>query len=183
MPSSGSALPFRASGTVRRRPTHLAWIVRLRSGGVTGHTPCSPWSRTVMTDVWSRRFPERGTGTEGGEALSTAVVNSSQGSIEPGASRAAQPAAPRHVLWTNSHCEEIVSSQLAARGFHPFVPRIETWTRRGGARRLGTVPLFPGYLFLNDALDKARHVEVRKARGVVAILGEGWDRPAVIPDA
>ena len=136
-----------------------------------------------MTDVWSRRFPERGTGTEGGEALSTAVVNSSQGSIEPGASGAAQPAAPWHVLWTNSHCEEIVSSQLAARGFHPFVPRIETWTRRGGARRLGTVPLFPGYLFLNDALDKARHVEVRKARGVVAILGEGWDRPAVIPNA
>jgi transcription antitermination factor NusG len=46
-----------------------------------------------------------------------------------------------------------------------------------------TVPLFPGYLFLNDALDKARHVEVRKARGVVSILGDGWDRPAVIPDA
>ncbi len=73
--------------------------------------------------------------------------------------------------------------QLATRGFHPFVPRIETWTRRNNARRLVSVPLFPGYLFLNDALDKARHVEVRKARGVAAILGEGWDRPAVVPDA
>ena len=72
--------------------------------------------------------------------------------------------------------------QLAARGFHPFVPRIETWTRRGNARRLATVPLFPGYLFLNDALDKARHVEVRKARGVAAVLGDGWDRPAVVPE-
>jgi transcription antitermination factor NusG len=96
---------------------------------------------------------------------------------------AVDAAVPWHVLWTNSHCEEIVSSQLAAKGFHPFVPRIETWTRRGGSRRLATVPLFPGYLFFKDTLDKARHVEVRKARGVVAILGEGWDRPAVIPEA
>jgi len=76
-----------------------------------------------------------------------------------------------------------VCSQLAARGFHPFLPRIETWTRRANTRRMVTVPLFPGYLFLNDALDKARHVEVRKARGVVSILSYGWGRPAVIPDA
>jgi transcription antitermination factor NusG len=75
-----------------------------------------------------------------------------------------------------------VSRQLLARGFHPFVPRIEAWTRRSNTRRLTTFPLFPGYLFLNDALDKARHVEVRKARGVTAILGDGWDRPAVIPE-
>jgi transcription antitermination factor NusG len=91
--------------------------------------------------------------------------------------------APWHVLWTNSHCEDLVCRQLATKGFHPFVPRIETWTRRRNSRRLVMAPLFPGYLFLNDALDKARHVEVRKARGVAAILGERWDRPAVIPDA
>jgi transcription termination/antitermination protein NusG len=91
--------------------------------------------------------------------------------------------APWHVLWTNSNCEDLVCSQVATRGFHPFVPRVDTWSRRGGKRRLVTVPLFPGYLFLNDVLDKARHVEVRKTRGVVAVLGEGWDRPAVIPDA
>jgi transcription antitermination factor NusG len=96
---------------------------------------------------------------------------------------AAGGGAPWHVLWTNSHCEELVSAQLAARGFHPFVPRVETWTRRGAARRLVTAPLFPGYLFLNDALDKARHVEARKARGVVAILGDGWERPAIVADS
>lgn len=92
-------------------------------------------------------------------------------------------AVPWHVVWTNNNCEDVVSAQLRARGFHPFVPRIETWTRRSNSRRLVAVPLFPGYLFLNDALDKARHVEVRKARGVVAILGEGWERPAVVPEA
>jgi transcription termination/antitermination protein NusG len=90
---------------------------------------------------------------------------------------------PWHVLWTHSNCEDLVGSQLTAAGFHPFVPRVESWARRNGSRRAVRVPLFPGYLFLNDPLDKARHVEVRKARGVVAILGEGWERPAVVPEA
>jgi transcription antitermination factor NusG len=44
------------------------------------------------------------------------------------------------------------------------------------------VPLFPGYLFLRGSLDKARHTEVRKARGLVRILGERWDRPATVPE-
>ena len=88
---------------------------------------------------------------------------------------------PWHVLWTHSNCEELVGGQLAAAGFHPFVPRIESWVRRSGARRAVKVPLFPGYVFLNDTLDKTRHVEARKARGVVAVLGEGWERPAVVP--
>jgi transcription antitermination factor NusG len=92
-------------------------------------------------------------------------------------------AAPWHVVWTHSNCEDLVSGQLAAAGFHPFVPKIEQWARRNGSRRAVNVPLFAGYQFLNDALDKMRHVAVRKARGVVAILGEGWDRPAVIADA
>jgi transcription antitermination factor NusG len=90
--------------------------------------------------------------------------------------------APWHVLWTHSNCEDLVGGQLAAAGFHPFVPRVESWARRNGSRRAVRVPLFPGYVFLNDALDKVRHVEVRKARGVVAVLGEGWERPAVVPD-
>jgi transcription termination/antitermination protein NusG len=93
------------------------------------------------------------------------------------------PATPWHVVWTHSNSEDLVSGQLAAAGFHPFVPKIEQWTRRNGSRRAVRVPLFAGYLFLNDDLDKTRHVEVRKARGVVAILGEGWDRPAVVPGA
>jgi len=88
---------------------------------------------------------------------------------------------PWHVLWTHSNCEDLVGGQLAAAGFHPFVPRIESWVARKGARRAVKVPLFPGYVFLNDALDKTRHVEARKARGVVAVLGEGWERPAVVP--
>jgi len=88
-----------------------------------------------------------------------------------------------HVLWTHSHCEPLVCDQLSARGFHPFLPQIEVWSVRAGRRRLINAPMFPGYLFLNDALDKRRHVEVCKARGLARILGEGWDRLAVVPEA
>jgi transcriptional antiterminator NusG len=43
--------------------------------------------------------------------------------------------------------------------------------------------MFPGYLFLHHAVDKGSYVEVLKTRGVVAVLGERWDRLAVVPDA
>jgi transcription antitermination factor NusG len=64
-----------------------------------------------------------------------------------------------------------------------FLPTIEAWSRRGGVRQLISVPMFPGYLFLQHAFDRVSYVEVLKARGLVAILGERWDRLAVVPDA
>ena len=95
--------------------------------------------------------------------------------------RVAAAEAQWFVLWTRSHCEQLVHDQLITKGFQPFLPTIEVWSRRAGARRRVRVPMFSGYLFLNDVLDKYRDVEVRKARGLVSILGEGWDRRAVVP--
>src|SRR5207302_11220041 len=68
------------------------------------------------------------------------------------------------VLWTRSHCEQLVYEQLATKGLHPFLPTIEVWSRRASLRRRIRIPMFPGYLFLHDALDKHIDVEVRKAR-------------------
>jgi len=94
------------------------------------------------------------------------------------------PISPRwHALWTRSHCERLVHDQLAARGFNLFLPTIEVWSRRGGVRHLITVPMFPGYLFLCHSLDKASYLEVLRARGLVGVLGERWDRLAVVRDA
>jgi transcription termination/antitermination protein NusG len=88
-----------------------------------------------------------------------------------------------YALWTNSHCEHLVSSQLSARGFDPFLPRMEIWSRRGAQRRVVSAPMFPGYLFLrHPAMTKASYVELCKARGLVRVLGERWDRLAVVPD-
>ena len=106
--------------------------------------------------------------TKGGEALSEIV---------------AEAVTPRwRVLWTHSNCEQLVSDQLAAKGFDLFLPTVETWSRRGGVRRLSRVPLFRGYLFLRHAMDKASYLEVYKARGLVRVLGERWDRLDAVPD-
>jgi transcription termination/antitermination protein NusG len=86
-----------------------------------------------------------------------------------------------HVAWTHSHCEQVVHDHLAAKGFHPYLPKLRRWSRRAGQRRLVDAPLFPGYLFLNDQLDRNAHVEVRKTQGLASLLGERWDRPAVVP--
>jgi transcriptional antiterminator NusG len=88
-----------------------------------------------------------------------------------------------YALYTRSHCEQLVFDQLVVKGFDLFLPRIEVWSQRGGKRHLISVPMFPGYLFLRHAMDKASYIDVRKARGLVRILGERWDRLSVVPDA
>jgi transcription termination/antitermination protein NusG len=87
------------------------------------------------------------------------------------------------VLWTRSNCEQLVHDQLAAKGFDLFLPTAETWSRRAGTRVRSRVPLFRGYLFLHDAVDKHSYIEVCKTRGLVQVLGERWDRLEVVPDA
>ena len=107
--------------------------------------------------------------TKGGEALPEMVTESVM---------------PRwRVLWTHSNCEQLVYDQLAAKGFDPFLPTVEAWSRRGGVRRLARIPMFGGYLFLRHAMDKASYLEVYKARGLVRILGERWDQLAAVPDS
>ena len=103
------------------------------------------------------------------------------GVVHAGAVRAS-PALAWHALWTRSHCEQLVHDQLAVKGFDLFLPRIDQWSRRGGSRHLIRVPIFPGYVFLRGAIDKGSYVEVLKARGLVQVLGECWDRLATIPD-
>src|SRR5213595_1958023 len=107
--------------------------------------------------------------TKGGEALPEIVTESM---------------IPRwRVLWTHSNCEQLVCDQLAAKGFDLFLPSVEAWSRRGGVRRLSRVPLFGGYLFLRHMMDKASYLEAYKARGLVRLLGERWDRLDAVPDA
>jgi transcription termination/antitermination protein NusG len=108
-------------------------------------------------------------GPEGGEALL------SNASIET------DPA--WRVLWTHSRCEQQVHDQLATRGFEAFLPKIDVWSRRGRFRHLSRQPMFPGYLFLRHPLDKTAYLEVRKTRGLVSVLGAGWDRPATVSES
>jgi transcription termination/antitermination protein NusG len=88
-----------------------------------------------------------------------------------------------HALWTRSNCEQSVHDQLATKGFDLFLPMIDRWSLRGGLRHLIRIPMFPGYVFLRGVVDKTSYVEVVKARGLVRVLGERWDRLATVPGA
>jgi transcriptional antiterminator NusG len=85
------------------------------------------------------------------------------------------------VLWTHSHSERLVHDQLAGKGFEVFLPTLATWSRRKGAQTAIAVPMFPGYVFLRHAIDKSSYVEIAKARGLVRVLGERWDRLTAVP--
>jgi transcriptional antiterminator NusG len=92
-------------------------------------------------------------------------------------------ACPWYALYTRSHCEQLVYEQLAAKGFHLFLPKLQVWSQRAGVRHRIEVPMFPGYFFLHSLVDSAIYLEVRQARGLVRILGQGWERLAVVPEA
>jgi transcription termination/antitermination protein NusG len=93
-----------------------------------------------------------------------------------------QPSLRWYALWTHSHSEQLVGQQLTAKGFHVLLPQVELWSARRGVRRRIQLPLFPGYLFLHHHMDKHSYIEVRKARGLVNILGGRWDQLMPVPE-
>jgi len=105
--------------------------------------------------------------TKGGEALPETIV-------------ASPTTEGWHVLWTRSNCEHLVHDQLAAHGFELFLPTVDEWSRRGAVRHLERMPLFRGYLFLRHAIDKESYLQICRARGLVRIVGERWDRLALV---
>jgi len=120
--------------------------------------------------------------SEGGEAL-LLIASELHQVAHPATGGRTEPMSARwFVLWTRSHCERLVQAQLSSKGLAAFLPEREIWSRRGLLRHVIRVPMFPGYLFLHAVLDKATHVEVRKARGLVSLLGSSAEGPAAVPD-
>jgi len=87
-----------------------------------------------------------------------------------------------YAIWTHSHCEQLVDDQLSTKGFETFLPTVRIWSRRAGAQRLASRPLFPGYLFVQTHADKSTYLEILKTRGVARLLGERWDRLSPVDD-
>lgn len=89
-----------------------------------------------------------------------------------------------YAVWTHSHCERLVSEQMAARQFHCFLPEMNVWSKRAGTPpRLARVPMFPGYLFVRHAMDKSSYAEILKVRRIVRVLEAGWKQLTPIPDS
>jgi len=87
-----------------------------------------------------------------------------------------------YVLWTRSQQEHLVCEQLSENGFQLFLPTLDVWTRRNGTRRRATIPMFPGYLFLNHVMDKTSYIKINETRGLVKVLGDRWDALAEVPE-
>lgn len=123
--------------------------------------------------------------TEGGEALSLLEQQDSTQISETGLQPQVSDAGRLqwYALWTHSHCEQLVRSQLDARGFELFFPTVGVWSRRAGVKHRIRQPLFPGYLFLRDQLSGPRYVEILKARGLVGVLGGRNGGPDHIQDS
>ncbi len=139
------------------------------------------WDRLVVNCSASD-----GRGAEGGEALAHDITVASgrvREKADEAEGTAPSPGPQWHVLWTHSNCEQLVYEHLAAKGFRLFLPKLEAWIRRGAVRYRARVPMFPGYLFLHHTIDKASYRAVCQATGLVRVLGERWDRLAVVPDA
>lgn len=123
--------------------------------------------------------------TEGGEALPVSDQHHRDdvpGPLQVTDPAAGTPGAQWYALYTRSHCEQLVFEQLTAKRYHLFLPKVEIWSRRAGKRHRIDVPMFPSYLFLRHAIDKESYIEIRKARGLVRLLGERWDRLSIVPD-
>lgn len=87
-----------------------------------------------------------------------------------------------YVLWTRSNCEQRVADQLRAQGFDAFLPQVDIWSRRRGTRRLIRAPMFPGYVFLHQAITREAYLRANRVKGMVRFLGRGWDALATVPD-
>ena len=92
-----------------------------------------------------------------------------------------RPDAAWYAVWTRSQCEQLVADGLRPSGFHALAPEAVAWVRRGRQRRRLPVPLFPGYVFVQHALDRDSHVAMLKVRGVVRLLGTATEGPTRIP--
>jgi transcription antitermination factor NusG len=147
---------------------------------------CGAGDRSRREPVDSTQIRRSQDMTERGGVLREGAASESERSGEDQHAQAlpTPPPGPQwYALYTRSHCEQLVHDQLAFKGFAVFLPKMDVWSRRGGVQHRIAVPMFPGYLFLHHAMDKASYIEAHKARGLVRILGERWDRLSVVPNA
>jgi transcription antitermination factor NusG len=94
--------------------------------------------------------------------------------------RQVQERSPWCAVYTRHQHEKSVSEMLEAKGFDVFLPEYESVRRWKDRRKLLSLPLFPGYVFLRGALD--RRLPILTTPGVHMIISQG-DRVATIPEA
>ena len=77
---------------------------------------------------------------------------------------------PWYVIHTCCHHEVRVEERLRQKGLAVFLPRFMQPSRRRDRKILLRIPLFPSYLFVQDALETTTYLDIIKLPGVVRIL-------------
>lgn len=77
---------------------------------------------------------------------------------------------PWYALSTRSRQEKLASMTLESMGITHFLPVIDEEHRWSDRKKVVTVPLFPGYMFVQVALTSEIHL-IRKVRGIVDFVG------------
>jgi transcriptional antiterminator NusG len=89
-----------------------------------------------------------------------------------------------YVVHTKSRHEYKTNSSLAQKNLTTFLPEIEVWSKRKDRKKKISVPLFPGYLFVEaNLLDNEIKLMILKTPGAVKILGKKENsEPLPVPD-
>jgi transcription termination/antitermination protein NusG len=90
---------------------------------------------------------------------------------------------PWYAVHTKSRHEHKAFASLTQKNLITFLPEMEVWSKRKDRKKKITVPLFPGYLFINAALDNETKLAILKTVGVVRILGKKLNaEPLPVPE-
>jgi transcription termination/antitermination protein NusG len=90
---------------------------------------------------------------------------------------------PWYAVSTKSRHEYKALTGLSQKNITTFLPEMEVWSKRKDRKKKISVPLFPGYLFVEAALDNETKLVILKTVGVVRILGKKLNaEPLPIPD-
>lgn len=84
------------------------------------------------------------------------------------------------VLYVQVNHEKEVVKRLENKSIDAFLPLVECWSKRRDRRRKISVPLFPGYIFVEAVLDNHTHVDILKTPGALTILGTS-EGPVPVP--
>lgn len=87
---------------------------------------------------------------------------------------------PWYVIQTCCHHEGSVEARLQQKGLEVFLPRHSVMSRRRDRKKLLQVPLFPGYLFIQNILEPDTYYTILNLPGVARFLAFG-NRPQPVP--
>jgi transcription antitermination factor NusG len=82
-------------------------------------------------------------------------------------------------VYTRHQHEKAVTAMLLVKGFEAFLPLYESTRKWKDRRKLLSLPLFPGYVFVRGALE--RRLPILTTPGVHMIISRG-ERVATIPE-